>query len=126
AGAWTLEALDRGLLRARQAGEGSSPWLNQRGHAVVRAYRSRIDGSVQPYAVTLPAEYGKGPTRWRVDVVLHGRDPALTEVKFLHEHAGDQAAPKGQDFVRLDVYGRGNIGYRWAGEVDVIDALESF
>jgi len=127
AGAWTLEALDRGLLRARQVGEGSAPWLNQRGHAVVRAYRSRIDGSVQPYAVTLPADYGKSPaTRWRVDVVLHGRDPALTEVKFLHEHAGDQAAPKGQDFVRLDVYGRGNIGYRWAGEVDVIDALESF
>jgi len=127
AGRWTLDALDRGLARAGQASDGSAPWLNQRGRAVVRAYRSRIDGSVQPYAVTLPADYAKGvPRKWRLDVVLHGRDPGLTEVKFLHEHAGDKAAPKGQDFVRLDVYGRGNIGYRWAGEVDVVDALETF
>ncbi|HEV3256864.1 MAG TPA: hypothetical protein VG013_08305 [Gemmataceae bacterium] len=127
AGQWTLDALDRGLLRARQVGEGSAPWLNQRGHSVVRAYRSRVDDSVQPYAVTLPADYGKALTKkWRVDVVLHGRDRDLTEVKFLHDHAGDKAAPKGQDFVRLDIYGRGNLGYRWAGEVDVLDALDSF
>src|SRR5262245_37127422 len=37
---WTLEALDRGLLRAQLAAEGESPWYNMRGHAVIRAYRS--------------------------------------------------------------------------------------
>jgi predicted esterase len=128
--AWTLEALDRGLFRAGLAAEGqfqALPWLHARGHAVVRAYRSSIDGSVQPYAVTLPADYGKDPTKkWRVDVVLHGRDPSLTEIAFLHQHNGDVSAPKDQNFVRLDVFGRGNNAYRWAGEADVLEALEAF
>jgi predicted esterase len=125
--AWTLEALDRGLLRARQLAEGESPWLQSTGRAVVRGYRSRIDGSVQPYAITFPADYGKDPRKkWRLDVVLHGRDTSLTEVKFLHQHAGDRPAPEGQPFVELDIYGRGNNAYRWAGETDVFEAINAF
>jgi dienelactone hydrolase len=124
---WTDEVLDRGLLRAGQLGRGESPWLYQTGHDVVRAYRSRVDGSVQPYAVTAPADYGKEATRkWRLDVVLHGRDTSITEVKFLHQHNGDHATPKDQDFVRLDIFGRGNNAYRWAGESDVLEAVNNF
>lgn len=125
--AWTLEALDRGLLRAALAAEGRFPWAHAVGHAVVRAYRSRIDGSVQPYAVTLPAAYGKDPNKkWRVDVVLHGRDKNLNEVKFLHQYNGDKAAPAEQPFLQISIYGRGNNAYRWAGEADVFEALDHF
>jgi dienelactone hydrolase len=125
--AWTLDALDRGLLRSAQLGQGETPWLNETGHAVVRAYRSRVDGSVQPFAVTLPADYGRDTSRkWRIDVVLHGRDASLNEVKFLHTHSGEQSAPKGQGFVQIDIFGRGNNAYRWAGEADVNEALETF
>lgn len=124
--AWTLDVLDRGLARAKAVAADTLPWLKSTGTTVVRGYRSRIDDSVQPYAVTLPAEYGKDTNRrWRVDVVLHGRDKTLTEVKFLRQH-GDKAAPKDQPFVRLDIYGRGNNAYRWAGEVDVFEAIENF
>jgi dienelactone hydrolase len=124
---WTLEALDRGALRADQAGKADSPWLKQTGQAVVRAYRSRIDGSVQPYAVTLPADYGKEATRkWRVDVVLHGRDSSISEVKFLHAHNGSKPAPSDRHYVQIDIYGRGNNAYRWAGEMDVLEAIENF
>jgi predicted esterase len=124
---WTDEVLDRGLLRASQLGRGEWPWLFQTGHDVVRAYRSRVDGSVQPYAITAPADYGKDPLKkWRLDVVLHGRDASITEVKFLQQHNGDRAAPKDQDFVRLDIFGRGNNAYRWAGESDVFEALNHF
>jgi hypothetical protein len=124
---WTLEALDRGLLRARQAAQGEFPWVSARGHPVIRAYRSRVDGSVQPYAVTLPAGYGEDKSRkWRLDVVLHGRDPSLTEVKFLHHFNGDQDAPRGQNYVRIDIFGRGNNAYRWAGETDVLEAVDNF
>jgi predicted esterase len=127
AAAWTVAALDRGLLRARQLSQGDAPWLRQTGQAVVRAYRSRIDDSLQPYAVTFPADYGKDPAKkWRLDVVLHGRDPSLTEIKFLEQHSGNQAAPAGQSFVQLEIYGRGNNGYRWAGETDVIEAIDNF
>jgi dienelactone hydrolase len=124
---WTLEALDRGLLRARQLAGGESPWVGSKGHAVIRAYRSRVDGSVQPYAVTFPAAYGEDrEKKWRVDVVLHGRDPSLTEVKFLHQFNGDQDAPKDQAFVQINILGRGNNAYRWAGETDVLEALNAF
>lgn len=124
---WTLDALDRGLLRAKFMAQGEFPWVLSTGFPVVRGYRSRIDETVQPYAVTFPHEYFKDPLRrWRLDVVLHGRDTSLNEVKFLARHNGEQAAPKGQDFIRLDIFGRGNNAYRWAGETDVFEALESF
>ncbi|HKI31760.1 MAG TPA: hypothetical protein VKA46_07820 [Gemmataceae bacterium] len=127
AGAWTLDVLADGLLRANQAAQGEFPWLYRTGASLARAYRSNVDGSLQPYAVTLPAEYGKDQARvWPIEVVLHGRDPGITEVKFLHEHSGDKEAAKGQDWVQIDIYGRGNLAYRWAGENDVLEALEHF
>jgi predicted esterase len=125
--AWTLDVLADGLLRANQASQGDYPWFYRNGASITRAYRSSIDGSLQPYAVTFPADYGKDQARtWRIDVVLHGRDTGLTEVKFLHEHSGDKPAPKGQDWVQIDIFGRGNNAYRWAGETDVLEALDHF
>lgn len=124
---WTLEALDRGLLRAKFLAQGEFPWVLSAGYPVVRGYKSRIDDSVQPYAVTFPHSYHKDPLRkWRLDVVLHGRDTSLNEVKFLQRHNGEQLVPKDQDYIRLDIFGRGNNAYRWAGETDVFEAFESF
>ena len=62
---------------------------------------------------------------YRVDVILHGRDDTLTEVKFLH---GKEKAKPGAklDFFELEVYGRGNNAYRWAGETDVFEAMGNF
>jgi len=127
--AWTLEALDRGLLRARQLSEGAHPWTSNDavGYPIVRGYRSKIDGALQPYAVTFPANYYKDLTRrWRLDVVLHGRDTSLNEIKFLHYFNGNDAAAADQNFVRIDIYGRGNNSYRWAGETDVYEAIDHF
>jgi predicted esterase len=124
---WTLDVLDRGLVRAAQAASGEAPWQHRSGYVVARAYRSRVDGSVQPYAVSLPAEYGKDVRKkWRLDVVLHGRDSSISEVKFLHQHNGEKETPKDQDFVRIDIFGRGNNAYRWAGETDVEEAVNTF
>jgi dienelactone hydrolase len=123
----TLAALDRGLHRASQGARGDSPWLQQTGFAVVRGYRSRIDRSVQPYSVAFPASYGKDPgRRWRLDIVLHERDDSLNEVTFLHQHRGEDAAPADRSFVQMDVFGRGNNAYRWAGEADVSEAVDAF
>ncbi len=82
---------------------------------------------MQPYTVTFPADYGKDARkRWRVDVVLHGRDASLTEVKFLRQADQGKPAAIDQPYVQLDIYGRGNNAYRWAGETDVFEALENF
>ncbi|HTU19790.1 MAG TPA: hypothetical protein VMG10_17135 [Gemmataceae bacterium] len=125
-GEWTVEALERGLIRVGLRLDAETPWYHSTGSPVIHGYRSHIDGSVQPYAVTLPADYGKEIKKWRLEVVLHGRNSTLTEVSFLHQFNGDKPAPKDQDYIRLDVYGRGNNAYRWAGERDVIEAVEHF
>lgn len=126
-GAGTLEMLDRGLLRASLLAAGNAPWVKAAGQAVAFGYRSRIDNSVQPYAVTYPQRYGdEANKKWRVDVVLHGRDKTLTEMKFLNAHSEKKTVPADQDFVQIDIFGRGNNAYRWAGETDVFEAFEAF
>jgi pimeloyl-ACP methyl ester carboxylesterase len=125
-GKQTLAVIDQGLKRAESARGGKTPWLDPAGRSVARGYRSRIDGSFQPYGVIYPPGYGTDPKKkWRLDIFLHGRDSSLTEVKHLNQHNG-KAAPKDQDFVQIDIYGRGNNAYRWAGEEDVFEAMDHF
>jgi pimeloyl-ACP methyl ester carboxylesterase len=113
-----LQALDHGLARAADA---KFTWEARKGR-IVRGYRSRIDGSVQPYGLIIPESYdGSKPVR--LDLVLHGRAEQMTEVSFIAAHESDK--PVAQDYITLEVYGRGNNAYRWAGETDVFEALAS-
>lgn len=119
--------VDRGLLRAMQLLRGETPWMEALPRSSPRGFRSRIDGSLQPYAVVYPPGYAQDPRgKWRLDVVLHGRDASLNEVKFLFEHSGDRPAEAPSDHVVLHVFGRGNLGYRWAAETDVWEAIDHF
>ncbi len=118
----TLNVLARGLERARLLAEGRAPWAEAAG-GVVRGYRSKVDGSIQPYAVIVPP--GRAPDdRLRLDVVLHGRDAKLTEVRFFDAHDG-KAAPDDLPGLVLHVFGRTNNAYRWAGEADVYEAIDA-
>jgi hypothetical protein len=133
-GKWAQTTLDQGLTRAKQLAEdkgirppenklGDVFWQNTTGRWVVRAYRSTVDDSIQPYAMILPVDYGKDPEKkWPLQVVLHGRDSSLTEAKFIATHDGGKPGPK-LGYILLEVYGRGNNAYRWAGETDVIEAI---
>ena len=122
-GQWTLDTLDLGLARASQLLAGKPLWRDRPGEWTVRAYRSRVDGSIQPYAVLVPKL--SDPTRpGRLDLVLHGRDTGLTEAKFIATHRG--APADSPSHIVLEVYGRGNNAYRWSGETDVFEALHAF
>ena len=48
--------LEQGMERAGQLREGKAPWNTATG-LVVRGYVSKIDGSVQPYGLVVPASY---------------------------------------------------------------------
>jgi dienelactone hydrolase len=120
---WTIEALDRGLERADRAIGGDRPWEAAAG-GVVRGYRSLVDGSVQPYAVSRPEGLDRSQ-RVRLDVVLHGRNARLNEVRFIRDHDGKDAPEGLGDRIVLHVYGRGNNAYRWAGESDVFEAIDA-
>lgn len=115
-------ALERGLRRAKELAGGQPSWALRPGVSV-RGYVSRVDDSTQPYALTLPEGVNSGSgERWPLHVKLHGRANDMNEVNFIHRHAG-KPLPKGQNWIQLDVYGRGNNAYRWAGETDVFEAM---
>jgi dienelactone hydrolase len=113
-----IQELDHGLARAVDT---NFSWESRKGR-IVRAYRSKVDGSVQPYGLIIPESYD-GSKAVRLDVVLHGRGNELTEVSFIAAHESDK--PIAQDYITLEVYGRGNNAYRWAGETDVFEAIDS-
>ncbi len=117
-----LKALDTGLARADELAQGKPSWIARPGVSI-RGYVSKVDGSVQPYAVSLPE--GVKPfsaTRYPLHVVLHGRGDTLNEVSFINQHDG-KPLPGDRSWVQLDVFGRTNNGYRWAGETDVFEAI---
>ena len=115
--------LDRGTNRAAELAQGSASWARQTGR-LSRAYVSRVDGSLQPYGVIIPESYDPSkPTR--LDVVLHGRAAQMNEVNFLFAHDSPKPVPSEQKQIVLEVFGRTNNAYRWAGETDVFEAIES-
>lgn len=119
-----IKALEVGLERAALLAAGSSPW-DQAAGSLIRGYYSTVDGSVQPYAVKLPPSFaGRELERWPLHVHLHGRGDKLNEVNFIHQHLG-KAVPAEQTWIQLDIFGRTNNAYRWAGETDVFEALKA-
>lgn len=117
------QALKIGLKRAEALADGKPDWADQVG-VTIRGYVSKVDGSVQPYALSLPE--GVDPLsgkRWPLYVKLHGRAKTMNETNFISRHEG-KPLPEGQTWIQLDVYGRGNNAYRWAGETDVFEAIK--
>ena len=113
----------------RLAGIDRADWGRAHG-AVVRGYRSDIDGSDQPYGLEIPEE--APPERgYPLYVWLHGRGNNATDMHFIHERmaatanaaSGGRARPTPAGALVLHPFGRHCVGWKWAGEVDVIDAV---
>ncbi len=122
--------LKLGRERAAALREGKAPWLEATGQ-IVRGYKSKLDDSVQPYVVVVPADWKRsgGPAR-RLDVVLSGRNEKRTELAFMAEHQKTLEAlekspgdivPAGA--IMLYAYGRFCNATKFAGEVDVMESL---
>ncbi|MCB1091777.1 MAG: prolyl oligopeptidase family serine peptidase, partial [Verrucomicrobiae bacterium] len=120
------DLLRQGKARAEQLKTGETPWTRLTG-AVVRAYRSRIDGSVQPYGVEIPEGHDFGQTNpSRLDFWFHGRGEKLSELSFLQQRSsgrGSKIKPAGS--IVLHPYGRYSNANKFAGEMDLFEALEN-
>jgi dienelactone hydrolase len=116
--------LRQGLGRARQLREGKPAWTTATG-LVVRGYVSKIDGSVQPYGLVVPASYRpEAPFKHRLDCWFHGRGENLSELNFIN---GRQTSPgefTPKDAFVLHPYGRYCNANKLAGEVDLFEALD--
>ncbi len=109
--AQALDSISEGLDRVRR---GANPFARRRG-AILKGYRSDIDGNLQPYTVNVPPEYdGTRP----VPLVLR-----------MHGHGGTrpfQGYPAGgiRGCIVLSPHGRGSVDYMYVGEVDVLRTIE--
>ena len=75
--------LQQGRERAKSLRDGQAPWNTATG-LIVRGYRSKIDGSVQPYGLVVPGSWTNSPGMpHRLDTWFHGRDEKLSEVNFI-------------------------------------------
>ena len=119
------QALLIGQKRADELGEGKASWTTASG-LVVRGYISKIDGSVQPYGLVVPESYsGKGPGKFRCDIWFHGRGETLSELNFIRDRTNNVGTFAPPDTIVLHPYGRYSNAFKFAGETDVLEALES-
>lgn len=91
---------------------------------LVGGFQSRIDDSMQPYGLVIPAGHApddRSPKR--MDVWLHGRGDRKTEVQFLSERLSKPGLYTPADTVVLHPFGRHCNAFKFAGETDVYEAM---
>jgi hypothetical protein len=116
--------LAQGMDRATSLRGGEAPWTRQKG-LVVRGYRSRIDGSVQPYGLIVPESYDfEGSRKHRLDFWFHGRGERLSELSFIAQRKTQRGHFAPHDTIVLHPYGRYSCANKFAGEIDLFEALE--
>jgi len=119
-----LRVLEAGQHRAAALAAGKSPWTTQTG-LVVRGFRSRLDGTVQPYGLVIPPTYeARGPHGYRLDLWFHGRGETLSETKFIDGRMRSAGIYTPANAFVLHPYGRYSNAFKFAGEIDVLEALE--
>ncbi|MSU49542.1 MAG: hypothetical protein EXS37_10720 [Opitutus sp.] len=120
--AFARHLLDEGGQRAAQLRAKQAPWLDATG-LIVRGYRSKLDGSVQPYGLVVPASLQGAAREIPMMVWLLGRGEKRTELAFLAEREAGPPQLTPKDTLTLVAYGRFCNATKFAGEVDVFEAL---
>ena len=113
------DLIAEGKARAASFLKGETPWTRQTG-LVVRGYRSKIDGSVQPYGMVIPDNYSGSLSR--LDFWCHGRGETLSELAFLKDRRANVGQIPATNRLVLHLYGRYCCANKFAGEVDLWEA----
>ena len=118
--------LDVAAERIKALREGRAPWKKQTG-LVVRGFISAIDGTAQPYGVEVPENWAGWLGRIHVRVHscyvwLHGRGDTTTDMHFIHERMTKPGQFQNENGIVIHPFGRHCLGYKSAGEIDVLEA----
>ncbi|MGH7957065.1 MAG: prolyl oligopeptidase family serine peptidase, partial [Opitutaceae bacterium] len=120
--AYARTLLTKGRERLAQLRAKQAPWLNAAG-LIVRGYRSKIDGSAQPYGLVVPETVLRATTETPLMVWLLGRGEKRTELAFLAEREAGPPHLTPKNTLTLIPYGRFCNATKFAGETDVFEAL---
>jgi len=114
--------LDLAASRLEELSAGTASWTTKRG-LVVRGFVSRIDGSPQPYGLVIPKELDLTQNN-RLYVWLHGRGDKTTDLHFIDQRLKSPGQVTPEDAIVVHPLGRQCIGYKSAGEIDVLEAVD--
>jgi hypothetical protein len=117
--------LETGNQRALELKDGKASWTTATG-LVPRGYISKIDGSVQPYGMVIPEDWkADDKTARRLDFWCHGRGEKLSELDFVNQRLTSKGEFQPAGAFTLHLYGRYCCANKFAGEVDLFEALEN-
>ena len=115
--------LKQGQKRASLIEKQDLSWAHS-DRLLVRGYRSKIDGSVQPYGLVFPKSFSpEGAHKYRLDAWFHGRGERLTELDFIRQRQSSPGQSTPKDTIVLHLYGRYCNANKLAGEIDLLEAL---
>lgn len=92
---------------------------------LVGGFESKIDATVQPFGLIVPLELEESLSNpQRLDVWLHGRGERELELQFLSVRQNNKGYYAPSNAITLHPYGRYSNAFKFAGEVDVFEAIE--
>ncbi|QNN23757.1 hypothetical protein HED60_16255 [Planctomycetales bacterium ZRK34] len=102
---------------------GNKSWLTQHGNLVV-GYRSTVDNTIQPFGLEIPEDLDTSKPV-PLFVWLHGRGDKVTDLHFVTRCLTGHApiSPHVKNAIIVHPLGRQCIGYKSAGEIDVLDVI---
>ena len=133
--AFVRKQLETARAYADRLAAGEDPWKARTG-AFVKAYRSEVDGTLQPYALYVPPSYDPAKA-WPMMVSLHGAtsNHLLNRRRVFglgnrpgesdYEAIRNEVEYPDVGFIVLSPYGRGEVaGYDGIAEGDVLRAMQ--
>ncbi len=118
------EVLAEGLKRAEALAKEQSPWRMATG-TVVRGFRSKLDGSVQPYGIVYQQELDPPPLPgMRADIWCRGRSEKGLELQFIAQRMSSASPEPANDVMMIHPFGRYCNANKLAGEVDTLEVLD--
>ena len=126
------QVLKSGLSRASELKNQRTPWAwiaDPEGQLTVRGFRSKLDGTVQPYGVVIStgvvaANGVASKSTCRADVWCRGRSEKGLEMQFIATRMSNPDPVPHPGVIMIHPFGRYCNANKLAGEVDTLEAIQ--
>ena len=109
--------------RLKQLQSGAIDWSKDTARQV-RGFTSAVDGSAQPLGLVLADGWATSKKPLPLYVWLHGRGDKSTDLHFICERLDKNGEVVPTNAIVVHPFGRQCVGYKSAGETDVIEAID--